>query len=119
MIVELADLKMHLRVDSADEDRLIQSLGDAAELQIANWIGRPIYASSADLPGADDLKFDSNQIVANAAIIVAIKMTVDALYKNREGDGDTVSDAVPSTTVRALLSGYRVFSQDEITDENR
>lgn len=116
MIVSLADLKLHLRVDHGEEDNLISSYGLAAELQVQNWIGRPIYAASGDLPLETDASYSPYQMVADPAIIVAIKQLADRMYRQRGGEGDGQSDAVPPWTVRDLLSGYRVFSTTESAD---
>lgn len=111
MIVALPDLKLHLRVDPADteEDSIIAAFGRAAELQVRNWIGRPIYASAVDLPAPGAPGYDRYQIVADEAITVAVKMLAERMYEDRGGEGGTSEDAVPPVTVRALLSGYRVF----------
>ncbi|MFC3568403.1 head-tail connector protein [Paracoccus simplex] len=109
MIVPLADLKAHLRVDHDAEDWLIANIGLAAELRVRNWIGRPIYAATEDLPPATDPRYSRYQMVADQAIIVAIMQMADRMYQQRSGEGDSSGDAVPPWTVRDLLSGYRVF----------
>ncbi|AZV00396.1 head-tail connector [Paracoccus phage vB_PthS_Pthi1] len=109
MIVPLADLKVHLRVDHDAEDWLITNIGLAAELRVRNWIGRPIYAAAEDLPPATDPRYNRYQMVAGEAIIVAIMQLADRMYQQRSGEGDSQGDAVPPRTVRDLLSGYRVF----------
>lgn len=109
MIVALADLKLHLRVDHDAEDLLIANIGLAAELRVRNWIGRPIYASTEDLPPVTDPLYNRYQMVADAAIIVAIMQLADRMYEQRGGDGGSQDDAIPPWTVRDLLSGYRVF----------
>lgn len=110
MIVELTDLKAHLRVDYPDEDELIIALGEAAEQEVRNWIGRPIYASPAELPAEGDPDYRRLQMVADRTIVVAIKMIVDLNYRNREGSGGSDDDAAPPRSVRSLLAGHRCFT---------
>ncbi|QFQ87321.1 hypothetical protein F8A10_07720 [Paracoccus kondratievae] len=111
MIVSLADLKAHLRVDpsNTEEDAVIAAIGRAAELQVQAWIGRPIYASAGYLPAMGAAGYNPDQIVADEAIRVAIKMLAERMYQVRGGEDGTAEDAVPPLTVRALLSSYRLF----------
>lgn len=111
MIVSLLDLKSHLRVDFDDDDGVISSLAQAAELEISNWIGRPIYASTATLPLPADPQYSPVQIVATPAVLVAVKIMVSRMYENLSGEGNSSDDAVPLTSVRSLLSGLRVFHE--------
>ena len=110
MIVTLDDLKAHLRVSSDDENELIIGVGLAAQLQIENWIGRPIYASESDLPAESDPTYSPVQIVADATIIVAIKMLAYRIHEERGGEGGVTEEAVLPSSVRSLLSGVRVFN---------
>lgn len=48
-IVTLAEAKLHLRVDHSDEDTLIQTQIEAAELSVVHWLDRNIYADSTAL----------------------------------------------------------------------
>lgn len=75
-ITTLSEAKLHLRVDHSDEDTLIQVYLDAAELSVANYLNRTLYASSAgsDLDG----------LVMNAAIKGAVLLQVGNLYASRE-----------------------------------
>lgn len=109
MILDLADLKAHLKVDGDNEDALVEIYALAAEAMLANWIGRPIYRTQADLPALGALGYDQYQLVADAAISLAILMLADRMYNSRDGDGAAGPDAVPPVAVQALLSGYRVF----------
>lgn len=111
MIVGLPEMKEHLRVDSDDEDSTIMALTRAAEVQVRNWLDRPIYAGKADMPAPDEEGYDVAQIQADEAIKVAIKLLTDRLYNNRSGDGGSSDDAVPPLGVRALLAGHRLFAK--------
>ncbi|RJE87964.1 head-tail connector protein [Paracoccus onubensis] len=114
MIVSLADLKSHLRVGGDDFDADIQSYADAAEARVRNWIGRAVYAVGDPLPDTDSPDYDPYQMVADGAIIVAIKMLVFHMFWNRGGNDGTQNDAVPPQGVRDLLSGYRIFYRSEV-----
>ncbi|SEN90626.1 uncharacterized phage protein (possible DNA packaging) [Paracoccus alcaliphilus] len=119
MIIDLAEMKQHLRVDGDDEDPTISAINEAAQSQVANWIGRPIYGHPDDMPAEDDPGYDRFQIVADSAVRVAIKMLAERMYTNRGGEGGSAEDAVPPMTVRALLSGYRVFCNVDEAYGNR
>lgn len=110
MIVGLTDLKAHLRVDSDDEDKQIAIFGEAAEQQVRDYLGRPIYRDAAAMPVAGATDYHPYQMVADRAIAVSIMMIADALYNNRGGVGTAEGDAVPPASVRALLAGHRAFS---------
>lgn len=114
MIVGLADLQSHLRA-SDDQMMLVKVIGEAAEVQVRHWIGRPFYEQASDLPTPGDPAYDPLQIVADGAIKVAIMKLAFTLYWNRGGSDDVVAPAVPPADVQALLAGHRVFSR--ITDD--
>lgn len=118
MIIDLAEMKQHLRVDGDDEDLTISAINEAAQSQVANWIGRPIYAGPDDMPAEGDPGYDRFQIVADSAVRVAIKMLANRMYTHRGGEGGSAEDAVPPMTVRGLLSGYRVFCKVDEANGN-
>lgn len=109
MIVQLPDIKDHLRVDGDQEDALLSGYAHAAEEQVRDWIGRPFYARQEDLPAVGEAGYDRYQIVATRVIHVSIKILVERMYSNRGGEGADHEAAVPPMTVRALLAGLRVF----------
>lgn len=110
MIVGSIELRQHLRVDAGDEDQLLELLNLAAEQQVASWIDRPIYATSADMPLATAPGYHPDQIVATEAIKAAIMLVVARMYVHRDGDGDGTEAASHPMSVRALLAPYRVFA---------
>jgi hypothetical protein len=109
MILSLADLKAHLRVDDDNEDVILGVYAEAAEVMLANWIGRPFYAQASDLPVLGSPGYDQYQMVADPAILAAVLMLVDRMYNFRDGDGAEGANAVPPLVVQALVSGHRVF----------
>ena len=110
MITSLPELKEHLRVVGNDEDDVIASYAEAVEDQLSNWLGRPVYKNVDDLPALDDPAYTATQIVAPRAFLVCVMQLVTRIYEDRGGEGGGVDDAVPPASVRAMLSGYRVFS---------
>lgn len=112
MIVGLTELKAHLRVDSDDEDLQIAIFGEAAEQQVRDYLGRPIYRDAAAMPVAGATDYHPYQMAADRAIEVSIMMIAERLYRERGGEGGAEESAVPPASVRAMLAGYRVFSSD-------
>ena len=93
-IVTLAEAKLHLRVDGAEEDTLIQSYIDAAEAAAAQYLNRGLYAS--------DVGTDTAGLVMTKDIKVAVLLQVGAFYADRE---DLVEMPTGS---RVLLNPYRI-----------
>ena len=92
-IVTLAEAKLHLRVDGAEEDTLIQSYIDAAE-SAAQYLNRALYAS--------DVGTDTTGLVMTKDVKVAVLLQVGAFYADRE---DLVEMPTGS---RVLLNPYRI-----------
>lgn len=108
MIVSLADLKDHCRVDGDDQDILIATYGRAAERAVSQHLDRPIYAPG-DAPAEGDPGYDRYQIEANADIAVAIMQIVADMNERRGTSGDADSSATIPQSARWLLAPYRVF----------
>lgn len=119
MIVGLFDLKRHLRVELEvdEEDSLIAAYADAAATRVMQWIGRPVYATAAEMPEEGEPGFDRYQMVADLSIRVSIMKMVAQMYgPDRASVGGSDGDAVPSRDIRDLLSGHRIMHRDiEIT----
>lgn len=119
MIVGLPDLKRHLRIEPGvdEEDPLIAGYGEAAATRVMQWIGRPVYATAAEMPQEGQPGYDRFQMVADKSIEVAIMKMVAQMYgPERAGNGGPDGDAVPSRDIRDLLSGHRIMCRDiEIT----
>lgn len=82
-LITLNEAKVYLRVDSADEDVLIDSLLASAERYCAD-IGRLSDADWADVT-ADPCEDDSQELTGRRAILkTAILFTLGYLYEHRE-----------------------------------
>ena len=88
-MINLAEAKLHLRVDQSEEDAAIQQMMEAAEVSVMD------YLNLATLPEAPP-------------VAAAMLMLIGALYENRESVTDKpVSESVLFTR---LLAPYRSLS---------
>ncbi|MFZ1364664.1 MAG: head-tail connector protein [Brachymonas denitrificans] len=87
---DLFAVKDHLRIESSDEDTLLQSYLDAATASVADYLGQP-------LPDP-----------VPAPVEAAILLRVGDLYENREGQTDRPLHG--NKTFERLLQHYRVMS---------
>jgi hypothetical protein len=93
-IVTLAEAKLHLRVDGADEDTLLQTYLDAAESAAAQYLNRALYATDAGT--------DETGLVMPEDVKTGVLLLVGSLYYGREG-----VENMPAGT-RFLLNPYRL-----------
>ena len=93
-IVTLAEAKLHLRVDGADEDALIQTYLDAAEAAAQQYLNRALYETSAGT--------DTTGLVMTKDVKVAVLLQVGAFYADREDMSEM------PTGSRVLLNPYRI-----------
>ena len=98
MLLDLATIKLHLRVDGTTEDALIGLYATAAEEFAMQFLGRTIYATEL----AQGL--DTAGIVINPAIQAALLLIVGKLYACRE-------DAVVGVSVTQLPNGAEYLLQ--------
>lgn len=85
-MINLAEAKLHLRVDQSEEDAAIQQMMEAAEVSVMD------YLNLDTLPSAPP-------------VAAAMLMLIGALYENRESVTDKpVSESVLFTR---LLAPYR------------
>ena len=101
MLLDLATVKLHLRVDDSAEDALIGLYVTAAEESAMQFLGRTIYATEL----AQGL--DTAGIVINPAIQAALLLIVGQLYANREAVLAGVSVAQLPNGSQYLLQPYR------------
>ena len=98
MLLDLATVKLHLRIDDSAEDALIGLYATAAEEFAMQFLGRTIYATTL-AQGTD-----TTGIVINAAIQAALLLIVGKLYACRE-------DAVVGVSVTQLPNGAEYLLQ--------
>lgn len=77
--IDLAAAKLHLRVDSSDEDTLISAWIAAAYSNVEGRIFRKVYDTAETIP-----EEDATGIKVTEAINAAVLLIVGHLYANRE-----------------------------------
>ena len=92
-MLTLEETKLHLRVDSDDEDVLIEALMATATAACADFLNMP----AADLV-----------VAVPAPVKSAALLLVGNLYENRESMGDRPYSKNP--TFEALLNPYRAHA---------
>ena len=90
-LLTLADVKLHCRIDTNDEDSLLGALIATATTAVADYLNVTTVDSTAAAP------------VKSAALLL-----VGTLYENRESQGDRQFYKNPA--FEALLNPYRVHS---------
>ena len=110
MLVDLATLKLHCRVDASDEDTLITAYGEAADERVASYLNRKIYANQNDMDDAVDSGVAGDDpMVVNDSVKAAIMLLDGHLYANREAvvEAKIEMQELPMG-VMFLLTPYRV-----------
>ena len=102
MLLDLATVKLHLRVDDSAEDALIGLYVTAAEEFATQFLGRAIYANTL-AQGAD-----TAGIVINPAIQAALLLITGKLYAHREDMVVGVSATQLPNGAEYLLQPYRI-----------
>lgn len=100
-IVTLEQAKLHLRVDTDDEDAHIQMLIGVAQEQTENYLNRAVYEATEDASAEDD-----RPLVANFSVRAAMLLMIGDLYANRE-DANESANKFPQAS-RRLLDPYRI-----------
>lgn len=99
-IITLETAKLHLKVDTTDDDTMIAIYLGAAERAAMDYCNRTIY-------GAEGVGSDLDGVVINDAIKAAILLNLGHLYVNREGV-DTVQKQELPLGIQSLLQPYRI-----------
>lgn len=102
MWLDLAEVKVHLRIDHDLEDAYLAQLIDAAEDYISRYLNRSVPWTED--PDSDSSSESSSEIVP-ASVRHAGLMIVADLYQNREAQGAAIH---PNPAVLSMLSLYRV-----------
>jgi hypothetical protein len=104
-IMNLIDIKAHIRVTIEDDDALIQSKIDAAE----SWIGLYLGAAlSTFVPTGEAVQDEEN---IPAPLQEAVRQLVGFLYDNREAAvvGNTITVTALTPGFYDLLGPYRCY----------
>ena len=99
-IITLEVAKLHLKVDTTDDDTMIEIYLGAAERAAMDYCNRTIY-------GAEGVGSDLDGVVINDAIKAAILLNLGHLCVNREGV-DTVQKQELPLGIQSLLQPYRI-----------
>ncbi len=101
-MIDLATVKLHLRVDSPDEDALIQLYIDAAARAFEAWTNRQLIDPTLPLPDPADNALHPNTGIQQGALLL-----IGHWYANRESVvTGTISAEMPMST-RALWMPHR------------
>lgn len=113
-ITTLAQAKLHLRVDHADEDALIQVYLDAAEQAVADLMDRNLYADSSALLAAQSVvaaTLADAEATYNAAMALADAMDSDLETQAAE---DAAGEVLRRAYQTARRTSFGVAMQDDI-----
>ena len=110
MLVDLATLKAHCRVDGTDEDALLTIYGEAADQSVVQFLNRNVYATQLALDAAVDAETaGTSPIVLNESIKAAIMLMTGHLYNHREATIDANAGFVEIPLgVAYLLTPFRI-----------
>lgn len=102
MLITLDLIKQHCRIDSDDEDELLELYESAAQQHIEKQLDRKLFA--------DEVPEDvANGLVVNSAIKQAMLMTIAHWYEHRESVVvGVVSKEIEEGTWR-LIQPYRIM----------
>lgn len=102
MLITLDLIKQHCRIDSDDEDALLELYENAAQQHIEKQLDRKLFA--------DEVPEDvANGLVINSAIKQAMLMTIAHWYEHRESVViGVVSKEIEEGTWR-LIQPYRIM----------
>lgn len=92
-MLTIDDLKLHCRIDSDDEDDLLESILDAATAAVADYLNLPTVELIPDMP---------------APVKAAVLLQAADLYAFRERQ--TERPLTANLTYERLLAPYRVMA---------
>lgn len=102
-MIDLTKVKLHLRVDAADEDELLQDYLDAAISAFETWCNRTLVAPDGVLPDPLGNALRLSKSIAQGALLL-----IGHWYANRESGvvGAAVASELPLST-QALWRPHR------------
>jgi uncharacterized phage protein (predicted DNA packaging) len=96
------ELKAHINLDHDEDNDLLKTYANAAKITIENYLNRKLY--NASVPDSD-----SNGIVVNDAIKVAVLMLVSHWYDNREAVTINGNVSALPLAYQMLINPYRII----------
>lgn len=107
-MISLEQAKLHARIDSSDDESLVELLLSAAIDHCTFYLNRPIYQSELEKTTAEQTApADSvTGVVITDDIRAAVLLTFGWLYENREDVGEKSSAYLPKNACW-LLDKYR------------
>ncbi|MBP5971066.1 head-tail connector protein [Pseudomonas iridis] len=101
-MIDPAMVKLHLRVDTAEEDELILGYTEAALSAFETWTNRTLLAPDADLP--EPL---GNALRLSKSITQGVLLLVGHWYANRESAVTGITATALPLATTALWSPHR------------
>jgi len=105
MLIDLAHLKQHLRIDHNAEDALLIAYQNAALSAFELWTGRKLIPTPDKLPDKDKI---TNELLITEAIKQGALLLIGHWYAQREAVNDKLLHKVPYA-VDALWLPYKYW----------
>jgi hypothetical protein len=124
MLVDLATAKLHLRVDTTDEDTLIAMWIGVAAQQVAEFMNRYVYETQEDLDAA--IAAAPAALAAATVVYDAAIEAADALEEEVESDAATkyaeeayaLAQTVSDMTQRGMVANESIKAAVLLTTGN-
>ncbi len=100
-MVTIEQIRLHCRIDSDDEDSLLEHYRAAAYEALNAHTSRNWYGAADDIPAAD-----TDGIRLNSAANQAVLLLIGSWYANREADRE--STEIPAAYWH-LIQPYRIY----------
>lgn len=94
LTVEL--IRKNQRIDTDEEDSLLEVIGSAAEAHVISYLNRPVYVDEEEKRIAEKNASHQDGIVIQPDIILSMLITAGYFYKHREDMGRAENAVVPS-----------------------
>lgn len=85
MLITLEEARRHLQMDHTESDPEIADLAEEASLLVLDYLKKP------DDSWQDE---EGRPVDVPGVVVVAVKLVLGELYKNREADSDPLSERV-------------------------
>lgn len=104
MIIETADIKKQLRIETTDEDAYLEALGSAAVEAFQNYTGTILFSFGTDLTDEPD-----NSLIVSESIKLGALLLIGHWYENRETTTKLQLSKVQMAT-EYLWNPYRIIA---------